>query len=71
VVSSDELPFYQVVSAHDKKLITSTTPIANEPGFLATHAANRVFPGYKVGLIITSAAKNDSDRFYLYTKITD
>lgn len=71
VVSSDEFDFYKVVSLHNKKINVTTAPTTGSDGFLATNKANKAFSGYKINRIITSSTKNQSDRFYLYTKITD
>lgn len=70
VVTADELPFYQVVASHNKKLTVSVAPNINTISFLATHEANRNFTGYKIDRIITSPMKNFSDRFYLYSADT-
>ncbi len=71
VVSDNELAFYQVVSEHNKKPVVTTMPIAGENSFLATRQANQAFAGFRIDRIITSPLSSDSDRFYLYTKITD
>lgn len=67
VVYVDELPFYKVVESHNKKLTITTEPTATTTSFLATHNANKLFPGYKIDRIITSSLTNYSDRFYLYS----
>jgi hypothetical protein len=71
VVAVDELAFYEIVAVHNKNYSVSTAPIASDVNFLATSEADRTFTGYKIDRIITSSMKTNSDRFYLYTKITD
>ena len=67
VVANDELAFYKVVATHDKQLVVSTTPISDT--FLASHKGNKLFNGYEIQQIIVSQRSNQSDRFYIYTKI--
>lgn len=67
VVASGELEFYQVVAAHNKQLNVSTEPSGDT--FLASRESKRSFAGYIVKQIIVSPSTNQSDRFYLYTKI--
>jgi hypothetical protein len=69
VVASDENAFYQVVASHDKKIVVTNAPISDT--FLATRAAKQPFTGYEINRIITIPNYNQSDRFYLYKKITD
>jgi hypothetical protein len=69
VVSNNEYPFYKVVAEYKKSLIVTTKPVSDS--FLVTHSAMRQFDGYMVDKIITSSAKNNSDRFYVYKKVTD
>ncbi len=66
VVSDNEMPFYQVVSKYNKKLIVSTMPISDT--FLATRAAKESIIGYQISKIITSSAYFNSDRLYVYNK---
>ncbi len=67
VVSESELPFYNVMSKYNKKLVISTSPLGNS--FLVTHNAKRDFSGYTLSKIITSSLSDKSDRFYLYKKL--
>lgn len=69
VVANSELAFYTIVSDHNKQFGVFTTPTGNS--FIATRKSHQTFNGYQVGRIITSSTYNDSDRFYLYTKIVD
>lgn len=69
VVSDDELAFYEVLAKHSKQITVSTMPISDT--FLASHKAKPEYIGYKIDKIITTANRNDSDRFYLYKKLTD
>ncbi len=68
VVDDSELAFYSVISKYNKSMTISTIPEGNI--FIATHKSNQSFRGYMVDRIITNSSKNDSDRFYLYKKIT-
>jgi 4-amino-4-deoxy-L-arabinose transferase-like glycosyltransferase len=68
VVSSSELSFYRVVAKYKKPLTVSTEPFGNY--FLATHDAKRDFNGYVIDRIITSSTRNNSDRFYVYKKVS-
>jgi len=67
VVSNSELAFYEFVAKHSKLYAVSVTPISDN--FLATRKSNQNFSGYEIKQIITSSSNNDSNRFYLYTKI--
>ena len=69
VVSDEELPFYNVLAKYNKNISVSTNSTA--PTLLVTRKAKRNFAGYKVDRIITASNFKDSDRFYLYKKITD
>lgn len=69
VVTDDELAFYKVVATYNKNLNLSLLPIGDT--FAATHAAKQSFSGYRIDRIITTSNYNQSDRFYLYKKITD
>lgn len=69
VVSATEKPFYNVIAKHNKKLSVTTIPQSNE--FLTTREAKNTYPGFEVNQIITTPNYNNSDRFYLYKKITD
>ena len=71
IVSSSELEFYKVISKHNKTFDVELTPTDSYTSFLATNKSNKIFSGYKIDRIITSSLSNQSDRFYLYTKITD
>jgi hypothetical protein len=70
VTSDNELAFYNIVAKHNKDLTVSTT-IPNSNDFIATRAAKQTFAGYKVQQIITTSLSNESDRLYLYKKITE
>ncbi len=66
LVANSEKAFYEVVANHNKNLAIITEPSGDE--FLATHKSYNNFNGYKISKIITSSSKDDSNRFYLYTK---
>lgn len=69
VVSNQELPFYGVISKYNKKINVSTVPTSDT--FIATHNAKQVFTGYTISQIITTNTRDNSDRFYVYKKITE
>jgi len=69
IVADNELAFYKVVALYNKKITVSTTPKSNT--FLSTREAKKVFKGYTIDRIITISGYDQSDRFYLYKKITD
>jgi len=69
VVANSEQAFYDVVASHNKQYTVSTEPTGDS--FLATRKSNKNFDGYKITQILTSPANNDSNRFYLYTKIVN
>jgi len=69
VVSNNELAFYQVISKYNKKISISTTPTSDT--FISTHDAVQVFNGYEISQIITTTTRDNSDRFYVYKKITE
>lgn len=69
VVSDNELAFYQVLQKYNNNFNVSLNSSADS--FLATHQANQEFSGYQIDKIITSSQSNDSDRFYLYKKVTN
>lgn len=67
VVTTSQLPFYQVVAQHRKGLeVTTTEP--QVATFTATHNANSDFVGVHIDRIITSSASLNADRFYIYKK---
>ena len=68
VVSSSEVPFYQVVAEHRKGLIVENIS-PDSDSFTVSHDANiSTYPTYKIQKIITSSATVESDRFYIYKK---
>ncbi|MBC7942884.1 glycosyltransferase family 39 protein [Candidatus Saccharibacteria bacterium] len=67
VVTASQLPFYNVVAAHNKNLAVSTAPSSNT--FVSTFAAKKSYTGYSVERIVTSTAYQNSDRFYVYKKV--
>lgn len=67
LVSNSEKAFYEVISKYNNKLQIINEPTGDK--FLVTHKAKQDFSDYSIEKIITSSLKNDSDRFYLYTKI--
>ena len=69
VVSNNELAFYQVISKYNKKISISTAPTSDT--FISTHDAVQVFNGYEISQIITTTTRDNSDRFYVYKKITE
>lgn len=67
LVTADERPFYDAVSAYRPGLIVVTRTQASS--FTATRNARPVTAdGYTVARIITSPATNEADRFYRYQK---
>lgn len=69
IVSDDEMPFYSVINKYNKKINVSTEPTSDE--FVATRESKREFNGYAIDKIITTNTFNNSDRFYVYKKITE
>jgi hypothetical protein len=67
VVSNEQLPFYQVVSAHRKGLAVATDP-SSKATFVATKAAKKEFSGYRIDRIVTTTTYKNADRFYVYKK---
>ncbi len=70
VVSADELPFYQAVSHHRDGLTVSTQPDLSVPSFTTTRAAKNNYSLYAIDKIITTTYSKDSDRLYIYKKVT-
>jgi hypothetical protein len=69
VVSGDELPFFTAVAHHRAGLTVTTIPDTDQ--FVATKAAHTsVLTSYKITRIITTTYSQDSDRLYVYKKIT-
>lgn len=66
VVSSEELPFYQVVANHREGLSVSTSPVGDR--FVSTRDARTSISGYDVQKIITTTYSNEADRLYVYKK---
>jgi hypothetical protein len=66
VVSTDELPFYQVVANHRKGLNVSTSPTGDT--FVATRDARSSVTGYEIEKIITTTYSSEADRLYVYKK---
>jgi len=69
VVTDNELPFYKVLAKHNKQFVIETSPSSDV--FLATHEAKSKYGGYVINKIIATSNRENSDRFYLYKKITD
>lgn len=69
VVSEREVPFYQAVKVYHKNLDIQTKPYSDL--VIATHDADKaMFNSYAVQQIITNSAKDNSDRFYIYKKVS-
>jgi len=68
VVSKDEQAFYQVVANHRDNLVVSTEPSGDT--FIATRDGNRAFDGYEISRIVTTTYSNNSDRLYIYKKVS-
>ncbi|MBC7565148.1 glycosyltransferase family 39 protein [Candidatus Saccharibacteria bacterium] len=69
VVSSDELAFYTAVSHHRESLQVTTTPLSTD--VVATRSArNSITSSYEITKIITTTYSQDSDRLYIYKKIS-
>lgn len=71
IVSSNEKPFFGLLEKYNKNIKINTNIVANDVTFIATKEAKKDFTGYKIDKIITTSSQKDSDRFYLYKKITD
>lgn len=70
LVTANERPFYDAVSAYRPGLIVVTRTQASS--FTATRAARPVTPeGFQVTRIVTSPAANEADRFYRYQKTVE
>jgi hypothetical protein len=67
--SDNEIEFYGVVAKFNKNVHVSTYPYGES--FLATKKASGYYVGYSLDKIITSSRSTDSDRFYLYKKVSD
>lgn len=67
VVSTSELPFYEVVAAHRPGLNVTTT--ANGIDYTETRLGTSTYPGTHIDRIITSSMSTDADRFYIYKKL--
>lgn len=71
VVSSAELPFYTAVAHHRTGLLVTTIPTSASDQFVVTRDARKsVLAGYAIKQIITTTYSNDSDRLYVYKKVT-
>lgn len=66
VVSDGEKPFYTVVARHTNSLTLVSEPSGET--FVATHDAQKDFPGYEISRIVTSSTTSNADRFYIYKK---
>jgi 4-amino-4-deoxy-L-arabinose transferase-like glycosyltransferase len=71
IVASNELPFYTLLEKYNKNITILSSPKSDDNTFLATKEAKKDFASYKIDKIITTPSLKDSDRFYLYKKITD
>jgi hypothetical protein len=72
IVSSTELPFYQIVAKHRPNLVLEETPTSAQ--FTTSHAVHQagiVHDGYEIDRIVTSATGDDADRFYIYKKLEE
>jgi len=69
VVSEEELPFYTAVQKHRDGLDVSTSAPTTDM-FIATREGRKEFEGYAIDRIITTTYSQDSDRLYIYKKIT-
>jgi 4-amino-4-deoxy-L-arabinose transferase-like glycosyltransferase len=72
IVSSTELPFYQIVAKHRPNLVLEETPTSAQ--FTTSHAVHQagiVHDGYEIDRIVTSATRDDADRFYIYKKLEE
>lgn len=68
VVSDSEIDFYKVIESHNKNITVKTSP--TEDIFITTRLAKQSSADYSITNIITSSKSKDSDRFYLYKKIS-
>lgn len=69
LTANSETAFFEVISEHNKTFEIIKKPEGED--FLATRKAKSEFDSYKIDLIITSSFKDDSDRFYLYKKVSN
>ncbi|MDB5162294.1 MAG: conserved rane protein of unknown function [Candidatus Saccharibacteria bacterium] len=70
VVSPDELAFFQAVSHHRDSLKVSTQPDLSTSSFTTTRAAKNIYSGYTIDKIVTTTYSQNSDRLYIYKKVT-
>jgi len=69
VVSANQLPFYTAVAHHRAGLVVTLTPTTDQ--FVVTREARVSIPStYQITKIITTTTTNDSDRLYVYKKLT-
>ncbi len=68
VVTRNELAFYRVVAEYNKPMVISNN--SSGDSFLATRSAKSDFRGYMIDRIICSSRKDDSNRFYVYKKVS-
>lgn len=68
VVADSEINFYKVIESHNKNINVVMAPTENT--FISTRLAKQSLSDYSITNIITSSRSSDSDRFYLYKKIT-
>lgn len=69
IVSDSERPFYSVVAGHRDGIQVLEAPAGD--AFTVTRAAKHSFEGYAIDRIVTSYSSSDSDRFYIYKKISE
>lgn len=72
IVTGSELDFYKILAIHNNKLQVTTDISSQEiTEFTTTNKAKQNYKDFKIDKIITSSSQNNSDRFYIYKKITD
>jgi len=66
LVAPDEFEFYNSLVKYNGDFDITLKPVGDK--FTSTKKASGSFEGYTIEKIITTSQKDDSDRFYLYTK---
>jgi len=69
LVAKDEFDFYNSMAKYNNDFKVIQEPVGNS--FVATKKASDDFKNYDITKIITTSFKENSDRFYLYTKTTN
>lgn len=70
VVVNDEMKLYGTVSQYNKELDVVTKPTEDKVTYTRAAAYANPPVGYRLVKIISSSSENNSDRFYVYQRIT-